>query len=371
MKTTTNSNNKKTISGFFKITLTIIFLIFFSVVIYAQLIFENGFENGSSDWNESGSWRPVPANVESSNTSREGNKSVRFLPVSDNKRSEFTIRNSAGTFNWGEEFWVGFSIYIVQHLTGFRIISQHHSVPHLMTNGDPDWSCTAGPNSFIILAKNDHFDIRTSTIASNVNIVPPIGSASWGTQVVSSPYQLNQWHDFVLHYRYALDNSGFIEVWVDGEKMVDKHNTPTVYKYDLCGEPRAERQYQKIGMYYGNGNQGGEILYDAFRIGIGSSVIYEDVAPDGNSPLSINEIENNNIIVYPNPINNGLINVKSLGNFIIESVKIHTVLGKEVFSKRINLSENNITLKTDLIAGIYTIRLLSDKSLISKKLILE
>ncbi len=244
-----------------------------------NLTFDNGFENGNADWTDSGPWRKVPANVVSANEGREGSKSVRFLPLSNQKRSEFVLQNGKGSYEWGKEYWVGFSTKMIKHPTGFRIVSQHHSTPNKKADGSgSDWSCGAGPNSFTIKTVDGNFEIRTSTIRGNVNTTPPIGSALWGTKTVTKPYQLNKWYDFVLHFKYAPDNTGYIEVWMNGNKVLNVKNSPTVYKLDRCGKPRTKVQYQKIGMYYGTGNQGGEILYDAFRIG-NSNASYEDVAP--------------------------------------------------------------------------------------------
>ncbi len=372
MVRTTTLNKQKIVNNLIKIFLSIFFFTFFFITASAQIIFDSGFENGASDWSDSGVWKQVPANAVSSTDSREGAKSVRFLPVSDNKRSEFTIKTGQGTFDWGKEFWVGFSIKLIQHPTGFSIISQHHSTPHLLPGGggSADWSCGAGPNSFIMLAKDNNFLIRTSTNPNNVNTVPPIGSASWGLQEVSRPYQLNQWYDFVLHYKYTLDNTGFIEVWLNGEKVVNKQNTPTVYKYDRCGEPRAARQYQKIGMYYGTGNQGGEILYDAFRIGKENSS-YDDVAPGGET-LTTDEFQNIDIRIFPNPIKNNMINIQLSKTILINTIKVYDILGKEVFTKDIQSSKNNILLIPNLSEGIYIVKInTSEKGSISKKIIIE
>ncbi|MCF6348174.1 MAG: heparin lyase I family protein [Flavobacteriaceae bacterium] len=369
---TTTLNKQKIINNLIKFLLLIFSFTFFFITASAQIIFDSGFENGVSDWSDSGVWKQVPANAVSSTDSREGVKSVRFLPISDNKRSEFTIRNGKGHFGWGEEFWVGFSIYLVEHPTGYRIISQHHSTPHLLPDGSgsADWSCTAGPNSFIVLAKDDNFLIRTSTNSNNVNTVPPVGSASWGLQEVSRPYQLNQWYDFVLHYKYTLDNTGFMKVWLNGDIIADKQDTPTVYKYDLCGEPRAPRQYQKIGMYYGTGNQGGEILYDAFRIGKENSS-YDDVAPGGGT-LTTDEFQNIDIRIFPNPIKNNKIHIQLSETILINTIRIYDILGKEVFTKNIQSSKNNILLKPNLSEGVYIMKLnTSEKGSISKKIIIE
>lgn len=245
----------------------------------ATIVFNNGFEGGTADWGAAGPWDSSSANASVSTTSREGTKSVKFLPVAGGKRSELTINDGLGNYQWGTEYWIGFSVRVVQQVGGFGIIHQHHSVPH-SEGGDPDWSCTSGPNSFTIKIDGSNFKIMTSTIASNVEVTPPVGSATWGTESVSRPFALGQWYDFVLHFRYALNSTGFIKVWMNGEQVVDKQG-PTVYRKDLCGEPRTQRQYQKIGSYYGTGNNGGELLYDAFRIWQGPGGSYNDVAPGG------------------------------------------------------------------------------------------
>jgi hypothetical protein len=245
-----------------------------------NLTFDNGFENGNADWSGSSSWKKVPANAIPSNNAREGNKSVHFLSLNNHKRSELVLKDNKGTYKWGEEYWVGFSINVLDAPDGYNIISQHHSAPHLKEDGSgSDWSCGAGGNSFTILAKNGNFDIRTATNPSYATkLHNGSGNALWGSQIVSKPYQLNQWHDFVLHFKYATGNTGFMEVWLDGEKVVNKHNTTSVYLYDMCEKPKAPHQYQKIGSYYGHGNKAGEILYDSFRVG-NSQARYSDVAP--------------------------------------------------------------------------------------------
>ena len=170
----------------------------------------------------------------------------------------------------------------------------------------------------------------------------------------------------MLHYKYALDNTGFIEVWLNGEKIVNKHGAATVYKYDKCGKPRAPRQYQKIGTYYGN--DGGEILYDAFRICKDSSIEYEDVAPSGSTLT----IENNAFIdfgikIHPNPTTNK-INIQFSENQHVENISIHDVLGKVVFTKKIETSGNKIILNPKLIPGIYFLKMNTDKGELSKKI---
>jgi hypothetical protein len=249
------------------------------------LIFDNGFEGGEAEWQKSGAWAPVPANAYSSTLSREGARSVGFRPVADQVRSEFTIRNGLGAYEWGVEYWMGYSLLVVRPTGGFGIISDQHTTPHSV-DGKTDWRTPSGECTFLIKIKGDQLEIHTATDPAKV-LVTPARSATSGTKSVSRPFVTNQWYDFVLHFRLATDATGIMEVWLNGEKVVDVSGGPTVYANDTSGRPKTPGSFQKIGMYYGAGNaaDGGEILYDAFRIWKGPGGSYTAVAPGGGSAV--------------------------------------------------------------------------------------
>jgi len=247
----------------------------------AEPVFDNGFEGGEAEWQKTGVWAQVPANAYSSTFSREGARSVGFLPVADQVRSEFTIRNGLGAYEWGTEYWMGYSLLVVRPTGGFGIISDQHTTPHSV-NGKADWRTPSGECTFLIKIRGDQLEIHTATDPAKV-FVTPARSATSGTKFVSRPFVTNQWYDFVLHFRLATDATGLMEVWMNGEKIVDVPGGPTVYAYDTSGRPKTPVSFQKIGMYYGAGNaaEGGEILYDAFRIWKGPGGNYAAVAPGG------------------------------------------------------------------------------------------
>lgn len=270
----------------------------------AGIVFNNGFENGTAEWSATGPWKPDLANVSISSIAREGTKSVRFLPSSTDNRSELTIRNGFGNYDWYTEYWVGFSIRVHTPVPGIGAICQIHSVPQ-------DWAIASGENAFTIktIPSNGDLGFYTATNDLKVNgensngfIHTQTGSAQWGTELYSvDTWALDTWHDFVLHFRLAPDSTGYIQVWMNGNQIVDETGI-TVYKYDSGkrvgqslptqnGTPKVEYNFQKIGMYYGD-TKGGEIFYDAVRIWEGSGGSYNAVAPGGggsvpNAPTSL------------------------------------------------------------------------------------
>ena len=73
-----------------RLSFFIIFFLSFTMTVSAQIIFENGFEGGASDWGSSGSWKITDGlsnSFQSSNESREGNKSVLFQNSPGKKRT--------------------------------------------------------------------------------------------------------------------------------------------------------------------------------------------------------------------------------------------------------------------------------------------
>lgn len=42
-------------------------------------------------------------------------------------------------------------------------------------------------------------------------------------------FTAGQWHDYILHVRWAPDDSGFVELFVDGEQVVPLTNVPTMH----------------------------------------------------------------------------------------------------------------------------------------------
>lgn len=86
------------------------------------------------------------------------------------------------------------------------------------------------------------------------------------------------------------------------------------------------------------------------------------------NPMSIDRINHNKWVLYPNPANN-VIRLK--GNESINQVKIYNTNGQVVFSKTGNNNNNNnnsIDIST-LPIGIYTIAIMHSKGVSSKKLI--
>ncbi len=375
-----------------KLILMLFFGLFYTVTVSSQIIFDNGFEDGSSEWNrQNGIWKVHYMNPGSgthfptiSSTSREGNNSVRFTGnpnyqkdangniIVDSKgvkllqkRNELQPRGEKLVYKWNEEYWLGFSIMVKEEVKGYAIVFQHHGSPSEKKR------CGAAPNHFTIKTKGDKFNLWTSTKEEEAYKIHPGGAVQSVNERTIVSYKLGEWHDFVMHFKYAYDDTGYIKVWMDNNpKPVIDETGVTGYLIDECGNDK-KYAYQKLGIYHGPYLNSGEVLYDAFKIGKGATVTYEDVAPRGATlAVENNVFVDSGIQIFPNPTANE-ISIQFSKNQNVENISINDILGKEVFTKNIRSSENNILLKLDLSQGMYILKITSEKGTISRKIIIK
>jgi hypothetical protein len=200
-----------------------------------ELILEDAFESGSMDL-----WRPEGGGtIEVSDVrSRAGDRSLHFLHT--NYRCEVTANSGLGVFDWGTEYWVGLSIYLVDWdsaSSGWNTLVQTHTVP-----GNQDWdNCVSGDNGCTVHANRTALTFHAQEVP-DPNATPTtgaIGPTAWETVRES-----NRWYDWVFHFRFSPDSDGFIEAWVDGEQVADITGA-NVHRVDCCGIDREPWCYLK------------------------------------------------------------------------------------------------------------------------------
>jgi hypothetical protein len=109
----------------------------------------------------------------------------------------------------------------------------------------------------------------------NVNPAPQVIA---GTQTITK----GAWHDFVFHVKWRGDNTGVMEMWMNGTKFVDRHNVPTAYS---DWDSMSITPYLKMGIYkwswkYTSSIVTHRVLYfDAVRATDGAHGSYSVVAP--------------------------------------------------------------------------------------------
>jgi hypothetical protein len=224
---------------------------------------------------------------------REGTGAVRFTKDAGGSRSEIVINGNNRYYQWDQDYWVGYSMKVVEQVSGFGIVSQHHARP----SGGVG---SAGNNAFSITTVDaDTFRFYTSTDPAQVNDNPgstaALGNSPVGTQVTiqnDSQYVLGEWNDIVLNFRLSENNTGYYRIWHNGFLIYEIVNSPTAYLFDADGTLKDREDYQKLGIYYGSAGTG-IVDFDAFRVWKGAGGTYEDVSPLGLSLPTIISQNNN------------------------------------------------------------------------------
>jgi hypothetical protein len=103
------------------------------------------------------------------------------------------------------------------------------------------------------------------------------------------------------------------------------------------------------------------LIFDELRI----ATTWADVTP---STLSTDSFATNDkFSVYPNPVNNGIVTIKSNSNSAI-NVTVFDILGKQVLKS--NVSNNTLNVST-LKSGVYILNINQNNSSITKKLVIK
>ncbi|WP_350291630.1 hypothetical protein [uncultured Croceitalea sp.] len=196
-----------------------------------------------------------------------------------------------------KEHWVGVSVYIENELPPSRILIQNR----LLANG------TSNTVNAISLRQGQNDGQLYFSLPTNVDFVDQTRDALGGkwngagtnTEKVYFDYNKGEWLDIVIHYIGAFGANytgpdttemsrrlghevradGLIEIWVNGEKIVD-HVGTTVYRYAKHGQEATGIITPKIGTYWSDAYAPqGDVYYDNYRIWTGPNGTYEDLDP--------------------------------------------------------------------------------------------
>jgi hypothetical protein len=168
------------------------------------------------------------------------------------------------------ERWWGFSMYVPsdggQADSKGEILVQWHGVP--------DFDLGEGYRNPIMTVGQREGNLVTS-FKYDERRVTPDKFRDWDyttTKLGPTPY--DRWIDFVFHVKWGPTGGGLVEVWMDGEQVVDKHDVKV-------GFNDAKGPYLGFGIYKWPGDSDHErrvVYFDEIRKG-DETAGFEDVAP--------------------------------------------------------------------------------------------
>ena len=221
-------------------------------------------------------------------------------------------RNELGRDNavsWGEH-WIGFSMYIDNPMLNSRIVFQERNLTDGGSNSVNPISIRENNNgtqlNISISQSVDFVDATNTYLAANTPLNPDTGSpvSSWygagtGSTTYTYNYSTGQWYDFVIHYKGAFGanytgpdtsamarqlgydprSDGYVELWINGVKIVD-HVGTTTYARERDGAYCIGEITPKIGPYWSSGGDlPADIYYDNFKVWNGPGGTFNDVDP--------------------------------------------------------------------------------------------
>jgi hypothetical protein len=258
------------------------------------LIFQSSFEHGDLRgfyWHNN-----KPEVVGPPHPVRAGERSMRtYLHryESDNPyRTEVIVGSSQdapeGTerpmlMDVGAEYWIGFSIYIPPDF-----------VPDTFRLSDVVFQMQATPDpgedyrSPVFALEIDEAEWRI-IVRYDVRRESPPGNEFTDNETIARPAlgaAVGAWTDWVIHVRWAYDDTGYLQVWRNGEQVLERqgpncandehgpHVAIGLYKWPWRPNAPANWEHRTDNRLY---------YYDELRIG-GAGASYADVAPGDGPP---------------------------------------------------------------------------------------
>jgi len=187
------------------------------------------------------------------------------------------------------EGWYGFSQYFpdsyISDSSG-EVITQWHD------QSDQGETVDRSPSNAIITS-DDKFKWM---IRWDADAIMNSGTSDGLIYIDLGKIPKNKWVDWVVHIKYSHTNSGILEVWMDGEKVIDRQNMPNAYNDNAY-------PYLKFGLYkwnWGAATSKRVMYFDEVRIG-NSNSSYDEVKP-GDSQESVTSEPIPSEPVTPEPI---------------------------------------------------------------------
>lgn len=218
-------------------------------------VLDAGFENGLFNWNTAGVGEVLPSVV--SDTVRSGDSAGRVALSGTEHRSELILGGNGGgstsgmiEFHEGDEYWYGFSFYIVSMVYGEP--GAHNLI--MQFKGDDGGSPAFGLQLWDYEGDDGEYEDNPKGLWSH-------GPSMDGDRFLA-PVAEQQWHDVVIHFKASGSGDGFYELYLDGQ-LIDSRSGVSMIA------DGAAYAYIKDGIYR-NGDEipgTSELRLDAARLG--------------------------------------------------------------------------------------------------------
>lgn len=206
---------------------------------------------------------------------RAGKQAVRFevrkgdAYVSRRKASFRAELDGRNVFKakMGEEYWYGFSMFMPIDFpvhANRLVIGQWHATHDVETDEvkrSPVLSQRYSNGIFYVKVRHSSDKVQTSNDGEK------------DTLYKTNSFEKSVWHDFIYHIKWSYKDDGFVEMWLDGNRVIN-YRGPVGYNDD-------EGPFFKYGIYRNDVPETYVIFFDEFRCGES----FKEVDPAGGTPV--------------------------------------------------------------------------------------
>lgn len=196
----------------------------------AELIYQNGFETGDlTRFHPSGNPPVVTKEL-----AFKGKYAGNFNLTREMKtpyRTEVTV-GKPGIFDWDTEYWVGLSF----RLENWALDKSMEIAPFQVHPTPADWNDSKHPSQI------STGPVMMTVVSGEMRVYTYGGKVQW-----SAPVKPGKWARVILHYIPSFQENGLIELWYEGEKVVEVKGV-NADKFDYKGR-QMRPPYWKMGVY--------------------------------------------------------------------------------------------------------------------------
>lgn len=300
---------------------------------------------------------------------------------------DYTTQNPSHTYNTAGLYDVTLTIYnatssITKSETDYIQVGATENLPldrdfNVLSNlQEEGWKATTTANSTFVWTLNSGTTVSTGTGPSGDNstagdglyiYTEASGSTSGDVAEYTSPCIDINYSDAVMSFYYHMYGASMGELHVDidsGSGFVNDVTTVIAGQQQAnTGDAYLERQID-LSAY------AGQTIIIRFRAVRGTSfnsdIAIDDINISGSMPLSIDQFSENTVRIYPNPVNDNVLNVKLFNSQSNLSYRILNILGQEIMSGTL---ENEKIEVSNITSGTYFLSLESNGSTFIKKFI--
>ena len=212
----------------------------------------------------------------SKEVAREGTYSLKMSV--QHQLGQFRSEVAFNSVPMNSEYWYGFSIYLPsdwQTDQQGNILAQWHA----RMNVDRQQGDGTGQPPVAISVQGNSWAVK---LHYNTDGPSFSGAGKGNQQFDGGAIEKAKWTDFVVHAKWAFTQDGFLEVWKNGQNIVD-YKGPTSYVNKVA-------PYFKMGIYHPNWKSFKKDEFDKDTSVTKPIVVYDDAVRIRKAPANYQEV---------------------------------------------------------------------------------